>query len=85
MPWLRCVVTIEKELGQKLAPGYCDDRSDHALLSNVEDFGVGKRSDLYVRLMGHPRRSLEDSSAESSVVCGGPDEEVSEGTTLATD
>ena len=49
----------------------------------MEDFGLGKRSDLYVRRMGHPRRSLEDSSAESSVVCGGPDEEVSEGNNVS--
>ena len=49
----------------------------------MEDFGLGKRSDLYVRLMGHPRRSLEDSSAESSVDHGGPDEEVSEGNNIS--
>lgn len=35
-----------------------------------------------MRLVDHPRRSLEDSSAKSSVDYGGPDEEVSEGNNI---
>lgn len=34
--------------------------------------------------MGHPSRSLEDRRAESYVVCGGQDQEVSEGNNISS-
>lgn len=54
--------------------------------------GMWKTLGLWVRnvtehvkskLVGHPNRSLEDSRAESYVVCGGPVSEVSEGNNVS--